>query len=42
MMIEWVAGMKVKVRKKKTYFFFVLKIYEDEKIRRHTTVDTVF
>ena len=26
--IEWVAGVKVEPKKKKTYFFLFLKIYE--------------
>ena len=30
MRIEWVAGVKVELKKKKTYFFLFFKIYEDE------------
>ena len=29
-MMEWVAGVKVELKKKKTYFFLFLKIYEDQ------------
>ena len=27
---EWVAGVKVELKKEKIYIFFVLKIYEDQ------------
>ena len=30
MRIEWVAGVKVDLKKNKTDFFFVLKIYKDQ------------
>ena len=29
-MMEWLAGVKVELKKKKTDFFLFLKIYEDQ------------